>query len=194
MFGSCRLHNVIEKRPFLFHISFSHSLLPLWLHRVLGVRYVIFEYIHVALFWSPFPLVFFIFTFPLHVDSPSYHTHLKFIFHDRHQFRCRFYKLVKTCNIWLCELVLSHWASGSPLPSILKQMTQFHFSFRLTNIVCIYIYTYINVYIHVCHIFIHSLVFLELLPWHLKYHIPLSPCFSCCHWEICWYSEICLLL
>jgi hypothetical protein len=84
-----------------------------------------------------------------------------------HNFRSRFHKWMRSCNIWPFELGISYSAWSSPVPFIFLQMTKLHFCSWITNIwiychICNHIYhtswytysTYIHIYVYTyIHIF-----------------------------------------
>jgi hypothetical protein len=75
---------------------------------------------------------------------PSDHLCFTFMSHyyyylHHHHFSSRFHRWVRTCDIWLFELGLSHSAWWSPVPSIFQQVTEFHFSLWLSNSLIYYL-------------------------------------------------------
>jgi hypothetical protein len=134
-----------SKQVYPFHY-FPTSLSPSP-HFLYSVWWVSLFCLQIWIYFSPFsPSV----SFPSLLTPPliTHSDHLLFTLMSRHHhhFRSRFYRWARACNIRLFELGLSHSIWWPPVPSIFQQMTLFHFSLWLSNILLyIYIILYINI-------------------------------------------------
>jgi hypothetical protein len=68
--------------------------------------------------------------------------------YHHHNFRSMFHKWVRTCNIWLLELGLSHFPANDII-SFFYDWVIFHSRYTC---VCVCIYIYIYIYIYICFI------------------------------------------